>query len=138
MKTTHRKLQSGMTLIEVLVSILIFSFGILGMVGLLARASQFSIDAEDRNRASLLANEIASAMWTAGSVTNVPPPVLEAWAKRVRDPQAGGLVNGTGEIGFEGTGSGTVATIEVKWRHPGRKADDPASTNRYVTQVVIQ
>lgn len=134
----RRKPQAGMTLIEVLVSILIFSFGILGMVGLLARASQFSIDAEDRNRASLLANEIASAMWTAGSVTNVPPPVLSAWADRVGDPQAGGLVNGTSNISFEGTGSGTVATIEVKWRHPSRKADDQASTNRYVTQVVVQ
>lgn len=138
MKKTCRKPQSGMTLIEVLVSILIFSFGILGMVGLLARASQFSVDAEDRNRASLLANEIASAMWTAGSVTNVPPPVLAAWTRRVRDPQAGGLINGTGAITFEGAGSGTVATIEVTWRHPGRKAEDSGSTNRYVTQVVIQ
>lgn len=136
--TKLRKPQSGMTLIEVLVSILIFSFGILGMVGLLARASQFSIDAEDRNRASLLANEIASAMWTAGSVTNVPEAVLTAWAARVSDPQAGGLVNGTSNISFEGTGSGTVATIEVQWRHPGRKAGEQGSTNRYVTQVVIQ
>lgn len=130
--------QAGMTLIEVLVSILIFSFGILGMVGLLARASQFSIDAEDRNRASLLANEIASAMWTAGSVNKVPEAVLKSWAERVGNPQAGGLINGTSSITFEGAGSGTVATIEVTWRHPGRKADDLGSTNRYVTQVVIQ
>lgn len=134
----RRKPQSGMTLIEVLVSILIFSFGILGMVGLLARATQFSVDAEDRNRASLLANEIASAMWTAGSVNSVPEADLKAWAARVGNPQAGGLINGTSEISFEGTGSGTVATIEVRWRHPGRKAGDQGSTNRYVTQVVVQ
>jgi type IV pilus assembly protein PilV len=134
----NRKPQSGMTLIEVLVSILIFSFGILGMVGLLARASQFSVDAEDRNRASLLANEIASAMWTAGSVNNLPPADLAAWTKRVGDPQAGGLINGTGRVDVVGTGNGAVATIEVTWRHPGRKAEDKGSTNRYVTQVVIQ
>lgn len=130
--------QAGMTLIEVLVSILIFSFGILGMVGLLARASQFSIDAEDRNRASLLANEIASAMWTAGSVNKLPPEDLAAWQRRVSKPEAGGLINGEGSVDVAGNGAGAIATIEVKWRHPGRKADDPGSTNRYVTQVVIQ
>ena len=138
MKRTCRKPQSGMTLIEVLVSILIFSFGILGMVGLLARASQFSVDAEDRNRASLLANEIASAMWTAGSVNKLSPADLASWQVRVANPQAGGLINGAGRVDVAGNGSGAVATIEVQWRHPGRKAGDQGSTNRYVTQVVIQ
>jgi len=138
MKKTCRRPQAGMTLIEVLVSILIFSFGILGMVGLLARASQFSIDAEDRNRASLLANEIASAMWTAGSVNKLSPDDLAAWQKRVGDPRLGGLINGTGRVDVLGNGSGAVATIEVQWRHPGRKEGDEGSTNRYVTQVVIQ
>ncbi len=71
-------------------------------------------------------------------MTNVPPPVLSAWADRVGDPRIGGLINGTSNISFEGTGSGTVATIEVKWRHPGRKEGEQGSTNRYVTQVVVQ
>jgi type IV pilus assembly protein PilV len=136
MKKTCRKSQSGMTLIEVLVSVLIFSFGILGMVGLLARASQFSVDAEDRNRASLLANEIASAMWTAGAVDKLSPVDLAAWAARVRNPQAGGLVRGEGKVTFQGAGRGAVATIEVTWQHPRNKADEPK--NRYITQVVIQ
>jgi type IV pilus assembly protein PilV len=133
----HPKPQGGMTLIEVLVSILIFSFGILGMVGLLARATQFSVDAEDRNRASLLANELAAAMWTAGSVT-LPPAVVQAWQARVADPQAGGLVNGGGAVTLAGTGSGATATIVVTWRHPGRAAGAPGSENRYSTTVVIQ
>ena len=53
-----------MTLIEVLVSLLIFSFGFLGLIGMQARAVQLSTDAEDRSRAALLANDIVTTMWT--------------------------------------------------------------------------
>jgi type IV pilus assembly protein PilV len=56
-----------MALIEALVSILIFSFGVLGLIGLQASAINFSVDAEDRNRAALFANEIASSMWLAAA-----------------------------------------------------------------------
>lgn len=48
-------------MIEVLVSLLIFSFGLLGMAGMLARSLTISIDAEDRNRAALLAAIAAAA-----------------------------------------------------------------------------
>lgn len=133
--TKLRKPQSGMTLIEVLVSILIFSFGILGMVGLLARATQFSVDAEDRNRASLLANELAAAMWTAGSV-NLPEAIQAAWVKRVSDPQAGGLVGGQGTVTPDPVAGGV--RIDVSWTHPGRNPQDPASRNRFTTTVVIE
>lgn len=133
-----RASQSGMTLIEVLVSILLFSFGILGMVGLLARATQFSVDAEDRNRASLLANEIAAAMWTAGSVDKLSDQDIANWQARVGNPQLGGLINGQGQVDRPTSGSGAVATITVTWRHPGRKAGEAGATNRYVTQVVIR
>lgn len=131
---TRRKPQGGMTLIEVLVSILIFSFGILGMVGLLARATQFSVDAEDRNRASLLANELAAAMWTAGGVDKVPAAVTTAWQDRVSKPDQGGLLNGEGILAI----NNGVATIEVRWRAPGRKDGAPGSLNRYSTNVVVQ
>lgn len=61
--------QHGVALLEVLISILIFSFGILGLIGLQARAIGFSLDAEDRNRAALLADDVASLMWLNNSVT---------------------------------------------------------------------
>ena len=49
-----------MALIEVLVSILIFSFGVLGLIGLEASAINYSVDAEDRSRAALFASEISA------------------------------------------------------------------------------
>ena len=70
-----------MALIESLVSILIFSFGVLGLIGLQARAVNYSMDAENRDRAALLANEITSSMWLAGSVT-AGTAQLASWQAR--------------------------------------------------------
>lgn len=57
-----------MTLIEVLVAVLIFSFGLLGLVGLQARATQYGLSAEDANRAALLAAEMTGTMLTTHTV----------------------------------------------------------------------
>jgi type IV pilus assembly protein PilV len=57
--------QSGMMLIEALIAILIFSVGILGLVGLQATAVKVSGDAKYRSEAALLANEVIGKMWTS-------------------------------------------------------------------------
>ena len=61
--------ERGTALLEVLVSVLLFSFGLLGLIALEAKAINFSVDSEDRNRAAVFANEIASTMWLTGSIT---------------------------------------------------------------------
>src|SRR5258705_5858239 len=91
MKTSgcaHR--QSGMSLIEVLVAILVFSFGVLGMVGLQAQAVKLSTDSEDRTRAALLANQIVSEMWMQKTLT-LPAATTDAWVARVQDAAVSGL-----------------------------------------------
>ena len=59
-----RKSQSGAYLLEALIGILIFSFGILGIVGLQAQAIRFTNDSELRAEAVYLANSLISKMWT--------------------------------------------------------------------------
>jgi type IV pilus assembly protein PilV len=125
----QRRGQGGMTLIEVMVALLVFSVGLLGLVALQARATQYSIGAEDASRAALLANEIAATMWTQRSV-DLDADVLDAWDARVADTAGGGLPNGTGTVAV----AGGVATVTVSWRPVG--AVD-ASEHRYQTQVVI-
>src|ERR1700731_5198463 len=56
--------QSGAFLLEALIGILIFSLGVLGIVGLQARAIRFTNDAEFRAEAMYLANSLISQMWT--------------------------------------------------------------------------
>lgn len=52
-------------LIEVLVAVLIFSVGILGIVGLQGSAVKASSDAKYRSEAGLLANELIGQMWAS-------------------------------------------------------------------------
>ena len=118
-----------MTLIEVMVALLVFSAGLLGLVSLQARATQYSIGAEDANRAALLANEIVSTMWTQRSVV-VAAEVLEAWDARIANTAGGGLPNGSGAVAV----AGAVATVTVTWRPVGAL---DANAHRYQTQVVI-
>jgi len=55
----------GLSLIEALVSILIFSIGILGLIGLQARAIAFSSDAKFRADAAFLANQLIARIAVA-------------------------------------------------------------------------
>ena len=121
--------QRGVSMIEVLVVIVLFSFGLIGMVGLQAKAVQASVSAEDSTRAALLANEMASAMWAANSVT-LPSADLTAWDARVADAASRGLPNGAGAV----TVTGGVATITVTWRAPHEPA---ATVHTYITQVQL-
>lgn len=138
-KTLHvnqRGSQSGMTLIEVLVAILIFSFGLVGLIGLQARAVQFSTSAEDTSRAALLANEIAASISTttrSGDPVSFSASAAEAWQARAADTRNGGLPNGAAAV----AASGNSASITITWRATSAASGAANSVNRYATQVVI-
>ena len=55
--------QRGNFLLEALISVLIVSFGLLGLIGLQARAIQNVDDAQYRAEASYLANALLGQMW---------------------------------------------------------------------------
>ena len=61
--TSHYKKQTGIILLEGLIAILIFSMGILAIVGLQGASIRNSADAKYRADASTLANEIIGQMW---------------------------------------------------------------------------
>lgn len=122
----------GMSLIEVMVSLVIFSFGVLGLVRLQAHSIQVDTQADDRNRASNLANEVVSLMWM-NQTAELPEATLDAWSMRVADTANGGLPDGVGEVS-EPDDDGVV-TITISWHPPWRAASEPDQT--YLTQVVI-
>jgi type IV pilus assembly protein PilV len=121
--------QRGISLIEVLVVLVLFSFGLIGMVGLQARAVQTSVGAEDSARAALLANDLAARMWGARSVT-LDSAVIDDWNDRVADPTQGGLPNAAGTVDV----ASGVATITVTWKPPHEPAT--AASHVYRTQVI--
>jgi type IV pilus assembly protein PilV len=135
----QRRSHRGFTLLEVLVSILVFSIGVLGLVGLQARATQISIAAEDTNRAALLASEMAALMWNRGTVVIATTDAQRvAWEARVAAPVNGGLPGGAGAITTLPAGAPTPreAEITITWNPLGAVPGAPAQ-NRYTTTVVI-
>jgi len=126
------KQQSGLMLIEVLVSLLIFSIGILGMVGLQVAATQNSANAEYRTMASSLANDIVSQMWlrrTSNPTNANLSSDITAWQSRVT---ASNLPNASATVVRAADG---ITTITVTYRPPSKKSTE--NSNQYVTQIVI-
>ncbi|WP_021025700.1 prepilin-type N-terminal cleavage/methylation domain-containing protein [Comamonas sp. B-9] len=128
--------ERGFALIEVLVSLVIFSLGVVGLMGMQTRALQASTDAQDRSMAAMLANSVTSEMWAIKS-TSLGNSAVEAWKEQV----SGALPRGKGEI-TENI-SGTDATISVKWLSNTRKAKNTSDStdgedmNQFITKVVI-
>ena len=63
--------QRGSFLLEALISVLIDAFGVLGLIGLQARAIQNVDDAQYRGEAAYLANALIGQMWVADQKTLV-------------------------------------------------------------------
>ena len=59
--------QTGSYLLEALIAILIFSFGVLGLIGLLGSSIRITNDARYRSEAANLANAMIAEMWTMTS-----------------------------------------------------------------------
>ncbi|CAG1008377.1 hypothetical protein BURK1_03521 [Burkholderiales bacterium] len=120
-----RRGQSGAFLLEALVGVLIFAFGILGLVGLQAVAIRNTNDLQYRGEAIQIANAAMGRMWTMNR------PDIEAMYE-----------------GDAGTGgSGYTALVEAAERLPGVKGVDalaptvtvvagPSSTSNLVTVTI--
>lgn len=88
-RTPTPRAQSGVMLIEALIALLIFSLGVLGIVGLHSTASKVSGDARYRSEAALMANELIGKMWAGDRNAAVlrtaydssqNGPAFQAWA----------------------------------------------------------
>lgn len=125
------KRQSGMMLVEVMVSILIFSIGILGLVGLQTVATQNATNAEDRTIAATLANDMVAQMWikkTANPSSSSISGDITTWKTKVTSSN---LPNAAGTV----TRTNGVTSVAISWKAPSKKSTDNA--NQYVTQVAI-
>jgi type IV pilus assembly protein PilV len=151
--------QAGGFLLEALVAILIFSFGILGMVGLQAQSIRHVSDAQYRGEATYLANSYLAKMWSTDKASwpdYMDPAAAGTPAeefKKMIDAQLPGasaiagnpkidLTNGpatVGEITLSTTSS--LATVTLWWLLPGEDAAlvDPVEKkgHKYIATSVI-
>lgn len=120
--------QRGATLLEALLGILIFSVGILALVGMQALAIKYMSDAKYRSDAAFFANEIVGHMWVnrgalgsyAYDGTGAPPVAIDGWVTSIQN----GLPGVTAAANLPTiTVAGTTVTVIVRWQIPG--AADP-------------
>lgn len=123
----------GVTVVEVLCAILLFTIGVLGLVKLQARASTAAVDAEDRSRAALMAEELISTMWLR-KTASLDSATLTAWETRLSDTSAQGL---PGSPSYSVTTASGVTSVTITWQEPSRVQAASAVTSRYTTQVAI-
>lgn len=122
----------GFALIEVLISVLLLSLGILGLIGLQARAMNMSGEAEDRNRAAVLADDLASRIWMTRSLT-LPAGELDTWKAFIADADQSRLPNATGTVTAV-SGNANAVDVTITWRAPSRALGDNSTLR---TRVVL-
>jgi type IV pilus assembly protein PilV len=113
--------QRGVMLLEALIAILIFSIGILGLVGMQAFSIGAISDAKYRSDASFLANEIAAQIWVdrANMANYVSPggaaPALAIWIAKVNNELPQSAANPPVITVNAGTG---VVDVTIRWQQP--------------------
>jgi type IV pilus assembly protein PilV len=147
--------QRGSMLLESLIAILLFSVGILAIVGLQAAAIKNSNDAKYRADAALLANQLIAQMWVAdrtqlsanysssitgaavnGVATITAGPLYTVWKDKVIAALPGvtntipPLVNITAITG------GVSVTVTLKWKLPSESATVAAHQFTTIAHIV--
>jgi len=120
------KSQGGVMLLEALIAILIFSIGILAVVGMQATTIKNVTDSRHRTEAAFLANKLLSQMWTdAGNIASYAypgsgavPTRLNGWVGQVNTrlpatETVPPIVTITAP-----SATGALVTIQVRWKLP--------------------
>jgi type IV pilus assembly protein PilV len=137
--------QQGVMLLEALIGILIFSVGILALIGMQATAMRTTIDAKYRSEASFLANEILGRMWvdrsnlaayatSSGTPAACPASPPCTWIGRVQGllPNAIGANAPEITITTDPVLLTNEISVTVRWQPPG---DATVSNHVAVTQI---
>lgn len=109
--SSRKSAQQGVVLVEAMIAILIFSIGVLGIVGMQANMVKNTSDAKYRTEASDIAQERIGQIWAD------PDPTRSGYVSFVENNTniSSMLPNGTRTT----TQSGVQFTVTVTWREPG-------------------
>jgi type IV pilus assembly protein PilV len=119
--------QKGILLLEALLGILIFSLGILAVVGMQAMAVKTVAESKYRMDASFLANEVIGDMWANRAnlalyayAGGTPPAVLANWTAKVENALPGAEANPPA-IAI----AGNEVTVTIFWQHAEEANQSP-------------
>ena len=140
--------QRGFSMVEVLVTIILISIGILGMVAKQSKTIVYTQDSVQRNTAAMLADDLMEIMRTNASapsgyykamgtafptaasscepLPNSPQQRLGCWAARTAAALPGAADLGTAE--YEVKAEGRAISIRLAWRTQDGQCLDPTRT----------
>ena len=127
--------QQGSYLLEVLIAILLFAFGVLGLVGLLASSVRASNEARFRSEAAYIANGMISDMWTMDAPTMTTQfagggAKLVAWTSKASSLLPLSTVAVTMTPGLSSQSS--TVDVKITWKLPGS-----TETHNYIMTAQI-
>ena len=147
MKKKPETTQGGSVLLEAMISILIFSFGVLGIVGLHASMISGAADAKYRNEAGFFANRLLGEMAASDRSSAVALATFQspaganytAWLGDIQNINvSAGLLGLPGAVTYPPTVTITPnlniitglptsydVTVIVRWKSPGQTPTDP-------------
>ena len=119
--------ESGSALLEALIAILIFSFGVLGLIGILAGSIRATNDARYRAEAANLAQVLIGDMWSTRAADldtqfGAGGPKLVAWQTQVASllPQASGANQALVDLTQPGLSTQSRSVVvKMFWQLPG-------------------
>jgi len=122
--------QRGVMLIEALVAILIFTLGVVALMGLQANSIAQMSAAKYRTDASYLVSQIMGRMWVdQGNITAYQSPGYigrQGWDALV----ASTLPQGAGTITVNGLPPAQMVTVAITWKQP----EDPVTHSYGATE----
>lgn len=133
--------ERGVVLLEALIAILIFSFGILGLVGLQAASIKNVGEAQYRVEAALHADSVIAQMRAANPASREADFKTDggtvsygytAWKNRVIAAGLPGAAATRPTVTFSGAAPNQLVTIKVSWR-----AQTDTGTRSYVTTTQL-
>jgi type IV pilus assembly protein PilV len=142
--------QRGVMLLEALISILIFSIGILAIIGLQVNSIKLANDSKYRSDANLLATQMVGAMWMAQSSPTFTTDYSTGgaqyltWAAKVASsiPTTGvsapTVAISSVSVAIAGASPvlSSTAQVDIYWIVPGESANG-ASAHHYQTFTQI-
>ena len=135
--------QQGSAILEALLSILIFSMGVLAVVGMQSAAVKAASDAKYRSDANLLANELIGQMWTGNRTGSNLQTIYAGSAGTGGTGYAAWLANVQATLPQATTYPPSVTvnattglvTIVVQWKLPSETSAAPVHNYTVVAQV---
>jgi type IV pilus assembly protein PilV len=119
----------GFTLIEVLIALVLFSIGVLGIVALQGNAVNFTTQSENSTRAALLANEAATMMQLQQSLT-LSSADSTTWTN-LRTDSTSNLYLPASTATVIQDASGDFATIQITWTDASQKSTSSSRSHTY-------